>query len=84
MRYSEDTKKFWKVGWRIFGGRFINFMTGYKNDSQVVLGDSTKGQFMPETKKHQILTLQFRPLRFFGNVILMGSLEIGFRESCQT
>ena len=38
MRYSEDTKKFWKVGWRIFRGRFINFMSGYKNDSQVVLG----------------------------------------------
>ena len=27
MRYSEDTKLFLKVGWRIFGRRFVNFMS---------------------------------------------------------
>ena len=27
MRYSDVTKKFWKLGYRQFGGRFINFMT---------------------------------------------------------
>jgi hypothetical protein len=31
MRYSDETKKFWKLGYRMFGGRFIHFMSGYKN-----------------------------------------------------
>ncbi|KAH3797901.1 hypothetical protein DPMN_151491 [Dreissena polymorpha] len=31
MRYDDTTKLFWKCGWRIFGGRFINFMSGFKN-----------------------------------------------------
>ena len=33
MIYSEDSKKFWKLGWRLFGGQFINFMSGFKNES---------------------------------------------------
>ena len=49
MRYSEDTKKFRKTGWRIFGGRFLNFTSGFKNNSQIVLGDALKGKFKPET-----------------------------------
>ena len=47
MRYSDQTKKFWKLGWRVFGGKFINFMSGYKNTSQVVLGETKKGEFSP-------------------------------------
>ena len=30
MRYSDATKKFWKLGYRLFGGRFIHYMGGYK------------------------------------------------------
>lgn len=30
MRYSNATKTFWKLGYRVFGGRFIHFMGGYK------------------------------------------------------
>ena len=30
MRYSDATKKFWKLGYRLFGGRFIHYMRGYK------------------------------------------------------
>ena len=47
MRYSEQTKKIWKLGMRMFGGRFIHFMSGHKNTSQVVLGESDKGEFSP-------------------------------------
>jgi hypothetical protein len=30
MRYSKETKMFWKLGYRIFGGKFANFMSGFK------------------------------------------------------
>lgn len=36
MRYSDKTKMFWKLGWRIFGKRFINFMGGFKNHGETV------------------------------------------------
>ena len=31
MRYSDQTKLFWKLGWRLFGNRFLNFMGGFKH-----------------------------------------------------
>ena len=31
----------------MFGGRFIHFMSGHKNTSQVVLGESDIGEFSP-------------------------------------
>lgn len=35
MRYSDETKKFWKLGYINFGGKFISFMSGFKNTDQV-------------------------------------------------
>jgi hypothetical protein len=29
MRYCNETKLFWKLGWRLFGRRFLNFMGGF-------------------------------------------------------
>ena len=40
MRYMDKTKMFWKLGWRIFGGNFIRFMGGFKNEGQVVQGET--------------------------------------------
>ena len=65
MRYSEDTKKFWKLGYRIFGGRFVNFMSGYKNNSQIVLGDAIKGNFIPESSDINFAVPSFDVLRTF-------------------
>ena len=48
MRYMEQTKKFWKLGWRHFGGKFVRFMTGFKNTSDVLSGESEKGSCKPE------------------------------------
>ena len=31
MRYSDETKKFWKLGYQLFGGKFIRFVLGFKN-----------------------------------------------------
>ena len=44
----DKTKVFWKLGWRIFGGMFIRFMGGFKNEGQVVQGETEKGNFKLE------------------------------------
>ena len=48
MRYSDETKKFWKLGYQLFGGKFVRFMSGFKNESQVVFGEAIKGQCAPD------------------------------------
>ena len=65
MRYSDDTKKFWKMGWRIFGGRFVDFMSGFKNDSQVVSGQSEKSRYKPDTSDISFAVPSFPVLRIF-------------------
>ena len=43
LEYSHEVhgqKMFLKLGWRIFGGKFIRFMGGFKNDGQVVGQDT--------------------------------------------
>ena len=34
MRYSPEVKKFWRVGFKLFKGRFLRFMCGMKNQGQ--------------------------------------------------
>ena len=40
MTYSEDTKLFWRVGYKLFHGGFIRFMSGGKSEGQVIEGSS--------------------------------------------
>ncbi|XP_052802556.1 uncharacterized protein LOC128232832 isoform X3 [Mya arenaria] len=47
MRYSEDTKQFWRLGYKLFGARFTNFMGGYKHHGQVVRSETVKGYYSP-------------------------------------
>ncbi|KAH3866841.1 hypothetical protein DPMN_029964 [Dreissena polymorpha] len=37
MRYSKDSKTFWKLGNRMFGERFSNFMGGPKSQGEAIL-----------------------------------------------
>ena len=39
------------MGWSNIGVRFVNFMSGFKNDSQVVSGQSKKSRYMPDKSK---------------------------------
>ena len=66
MRYSEDSKKFWKLGWRLFGGLLFNFMSGFKNESQVVLGDTSKGLYSPQSSDNNFAVPSFSVLREFN------------------
>lgn len=47
MRYSKKTKKFWKAGWRLFGGKFLRYMAGFKNETQIVKGEAARGACKP-------------------------------------
>ena len=47
VRYMEKPKTFWKFGMRHFGGKFIRFMTGFKNTSDIVFQTARKGQCDP-------------------------------------
>jgi hypothetical protein len=41
MRYSPSTLQFFWRGRKLFGGRFIRFMSGPKNESDILTGSST-------------------------------------------
>lgn len=43
MRYSNEVKKFWRVGLKLFKGRFFRFMSGIKNQ-----GLENRGSFLPD------------------------------------
>ena len=34
MRYSDEIKRFWRVGLKLFKGKFLRFMSGMKNSGQ--------------------------------------------------
>lgn len=51
MRYSEDVRKFWRVGLKLFKGKFIRFMSGLKNSGQLYDDIDKRGLFKPSDSK---------------------------------
>jgi len=51
MHYSEATKQFWLVGYRLFNGSFIRFMSGEKNEGDVLTAQGTRGNFSPQNSQ---------------------------------
>jgi hypothetical protein len=47
MRYNPKCVKFWQIGYRLFHGKFLRFMSGLKHLGHVVGGVSEKGDFNP-------------------------------------
>ena len=47
MRYSERVKQFWRIGFKIFHGKWLRFMGGPKHRGQLVTGQSSKGHYNP-------------------------------------
>jgi len=65
MRYSEITKLFWKLGWRAFGERFINFMGGFKSHGKVVQGTDQPGKYKPDNSEINFAVPSVKVLRKF-------------------
>ncbi|KAH3805074.1 hypothetical protein DPMN_133371 [Dreissena polymorpha] len=83
MRYSKESKMFWKLGYRLFGGRFLHFMGGNKNQRQIVLGSGSSGNLNPLVSDinfavpHENVLRSFDPynLNHVSNVLSPGVLH---------
>jgi hypothetical protein len=51
MTYSEASKMFWRTGWKLFHGKFLRFMSGPKNQGQIVDGIAHSGYLNPLESK---------------------------------
>jgi hypothetical protein len=51
MRYGHETVKLWQIGYRLFHGKFLRFMSGIRNFGQVWDGTSERGFFDPLKSK---------------------------------
>ena len=51
MRYTNETKQFWKLGWIMFGKRFVNFMGGFKSHGDTVLKMADRGHYDPKSSE---------------------------------
>ena len=47
MWYSNETIKFWKMGYRLLKDKFVLFMGGMKNTGQIISGDTPRGCYNP-------------------------------------
>lgn len=41
MRYSDEVRRFWRVGLKLFKGKFLQFMSGMKNSGQQDIAGQT-------------------------------------------
>ena len=48
MRYSNETHQFWKLGWIMFGKRFVNYIGGLKSHGDTVLKMADRGYYDPQ------------------------------------
>ena len=49
MRYNfPETVEFWRIGYKLFKGKFLRFMGGPKSSGHVIDDSETKGKFSPE------------------------------------
>ena len=51
MRYSDETKQFWRVGMKLFKGKFMRFMSGLKNAGQEESELGFSGNYNPMDSK---------------------------------
>ncbi|KAK3085168.1 hypothetical protein FSP39_025400 [Pinctada imbricata] len=51
MRYDEQVTKFWKIGYKLFHGKFLRFMDGPKHKGQITFGEVPRGMYDPSDAK---------------------------------
>ena len=49
--YSDKVKHFWRIGYRLFHGKWLKFMRGPKFTGTLTTGQSHKGIFSPADAK---------------------------------
>ena len=51
IRYSDKVKRFWRIGYRLFHGKWLKFMSGPNITRTLTTGQSDKGIFSPADAK---------------------------------
>ena len=51
MRYDPGVKKFWRIGYKIFHGKWLRFMSGPKNKGDIEKSSTNRGMFDPNNAK---------------------------------
>ena len=51
MRYQRETTQFWQLGYRLFHGKFLRFMSGLRNFGQVLNAEARQGDMVPEDSR---------------------------------
>ncbi|MEW8542406.1 MAG: YqaJ viral recombinase family protein, partial [Candidatus Thiodiazotropha sp.] len=51
MRYEPVVKKFWRIGYKLFHGKWLRFMSGPKNKGEIVKSSTKRGLFDPRNSK---------------------------------
>lgn len=51
MRYDETISRFWRVGYKLFHGKFLRFLGGPKHRGALIAGETSEGNFSPQTSK---------------------------------
>ena len=69
MRYSELTKKFWSIVYRLCKGVGLKFFSGEKNWGQVVTKKSQKSRYRPDMSKINFAVPDEKILRDYNKVL---------------
>ena len=69
MRYSELTKKFWSIVYRLCKGVGLKFFSGEKNWGQVVAKKSRKSRYRPQESKINFAVPDEKILRDYNKVL---------------
>ena len=51
IRYSHKVKHFWRIGYRLFHGKWLKFMSGPKHSGTLMTEHSDRGVFSPHEAK---------------------------------
>lgn len=47
MRYSNKVKQFWRIGFKLFHGKWLRFMGGPKHLGHIIINEGEKGVYPP-------------------------------------
>lgn len=80
MRYGDNSKLFWRIGFKLFHGKFLRFMSGPKSLGQVVEGSSESGRLVSSDAKVNFAVPTARYLETVATI--KGELKPGLLEDC--
>jgi hypothetical protein len=78
MRYSPSTLQFFWLGRKLFGGRFIRFMSGPKHESDILTGSSTPNMCGNPLKGYTYFEIE---RDFFNKLGVLGPVTRKFNKS---